>query len=170
MHIYVAKGPSTHHQVAAHFFRKGYVSLGSGATGTYVLGRRGYDRVLKVGDDPGLREFANFLQYSPPTPCLPVVFSITRHVSGTWTAISCELLFTMTRLQSVDWLVWINTWTANNGAPPNDRFGTLSTLNSLRSHATATGLGLDVLKADNVMCRQTTPSSVPDLVFSDPLN
>lgn len=169
MHIFTLRGPSTHHLVAAHYTQKGWLSLGSGATGTYVLNCPGSNRVLKVGDDPGLREFANFLQFSPPTSCLPVVFAIARHVSGNWTAIWCECLDDLTGAHRAAWLLWVNSWIATKGNPPNDPFGTLSTLNSIRSYANSTGLGLDVLTLNNVMCRPTA-SAVPDLVFSDPLN
>ena len=129
-----------------------------------MLGRLGSNRVCKLGDDPGLIAFANFLRQAGPADCLPDVFGFAYGSTPPWAGLWFERLSSLSAKQAADWDAWIATWQAAKGRPPTDPFNVLWVLNNLRSWASTAGVGLDVLNTANLMSRPGTGA----VVFTDP--
>jgi len=153
------------YEVVDHLIKRGWRPIGSGQTGTYVLGRPGRRGILKLGTFGVMNNFIAFLRANGPNVALPALFGATSP-DHLWIGFYCERLQPMTHTQVAAWEEWIvGDWQANRGVAVTDPFGVAEMLGRLHKTAIATpGLGLDVCNPDNVMVRPGTCQ----LVFSDP--
>lgn len=156
-------GLGSRHAFDARMRARGYLDLGAGASGASVLARPNEQLVYKLGDDPALRAFTEYLRTSAPTPALPRAFAVTE-IGSPWTLLVVERLRHLDVAGTAAWAAWLSTWHSARGTPPTDPFGMVAVLHSLGACALATGCEID-LNASNIMVRPRTG----EIVLSDPL-
>lgn len=157
-------GLSSHHQAAAFLSLRSAASIGAGGSGAYVLARPRRSVVYKLSDDPGMAAFASFIRTNPSLPGLPTIYGITgAHLE--WTGLILEKLRPMTSTESASWSSWFVAEIIQTKCTPlTDPFGLATAACLAFQHASASGVGVDLLKPDNVMV--SISSGV--IVLSDP--